>query len=61
MGKAYKCPYQMLGAPKQPGYDSHVVHRRSGNLQDPDPELLEIVIFNTDQILPQYIVSFEKK
>lgn len=46
-GKSFKCFKRMDGLGCQIGHDSHVSPR--GN---------EIVVFNSDQILPRYIVSF---
>eukprot|EP00052_Salpingoeca_macrocollata_P028388 m.274677 g.274677 ORF g.274677 m.274677 type:complete len:966 (+) comp22858_c1_seq4:1359-4256(+) len=45
VGKAYECPGRMDGKPLQAGHDSH----RSPNRH-------EIVIFNSSQILPMFIV-----
>ncbi|XP_071114137.1 protein mono-ADP-ribosyltransferase PARP15-like isoform X20 [Haliotis cracherodii] len=47
-GKIFKCENLKLGAPKEPGYDSHV-----------DPFGKEIVIYEDDCILPCYIVHFD--
>ncbi|XP_046334977.2 protein mono-ADP-ribosyltransferase PARP15-like [Haliotis rufescens] len=47
-GKIFKCEEMNLGAPKEPGYDSHV-----------DPFGKEIVIYEDDCILPCYIVHFD--
>jgi hypothetical protein len=47
-GKVYKCPGLMNGAPLMKGYHSHV-----------SPNGTEIVIFNTRQILPTYIVHYQ--
>ncbi|XP_071113095.1 uncharacterized protein [Haliotis cracherodii] len=47
-GKIFKCEKMKLGAPKEPGYDSHV-----------DPFNKEIVIYEKDCILPCYIVHFD--
>lgn len=47
-GKVYKCPGLMNGAPLVPGYHSHI-----------SPDGTEIVIFDTKQILPTYIVHYE--
>jgi len=50
VGQTYVCPGLIMGAKKKEGYDSH---------QSPDKS--EIVIFDSDQILPYYIVHFQMK
>jgi len=48
IGKQYKCPGMMMGAALTKGYDSHL-----------SPDQTEVVIYDTAQILPCYIVHFE--
>eukprot|EP00053_Salpingoeca_punica_P023260 m.216691 g.216691 ORF g.216691 m.216691 type:complete len:507 (-) comp48039_c0_seq1:248-1768(-) len=45
IGKAYRCPGIIMGAPLEKGFDSHE-----------SPNGLEIVVFKDDQVLPSYIV-----
>jgi len=47
LGKVFKCTSHMMGAPCKTGYNSHI-----------SPNGQEIVIFDTDQILPTYIVHY---
>jgi len=47
LGKVYKCPGLMMGSPCTKGHHSHI-----------SPNGQEIVIFETDQILPTYIVHY---
>jgi hypothetical protein len=49
VGNAFECPGRMDGAPLKRGFDSH---------RSPDKQ--EIVIYNGDQILPSYIVGFDR-
>lgn len=46
-GNVFRCPGLMNGAPLKAGYHSHM-----------SPNGAEIVIFDTRQILPTYIVHF---
>jgi len=47
IGRQYKCPGTMLGAPLQHGYDSHL-----------SPCGTEVVIYDVNQILPCYVVHY---
>eukprot|EP01112_Ceratiomyxa_fruticulosa_P018209 TRINITY_DN5781_c0_g2_i1.p1 TRINITY_DN5781_c0_g2~~TRINITY_DN5781_c0_g2_i1.p1 ORF type:complete len:451 (-),score=105.37 TRINITY_DN5781_c0_g2_i1:85-1437(-) len=49
VGKAYKCTTRMDGSDVMKGFDSH--YSPKGN---------EVVIFQPDQILPRYIITFEE-
>eukprot|EP00455_Lapot_gusevi_P019645 TRINITY_DN2097_c0_g11_i1.p1 TRINITY_DN2097_c0_g11~~TRINITY_DN2097_c0_g11_i1.p1 ORF type:complete len:311 (+),score=66.63 TRINITY_DN2097_c0_g11_i1:89-934(+) len=50
IGRQYKCPDMMEGAPLMPGYDSHL-----------SPDGTEVVIFDNTQILPCYIVHYHNQ
>jgi len=47
IGKQFKCPGMMMGAALTKGYDSHL-----------SPDQTEVVIYDTAQILPCYVVHF---
>lgn len=49
-GKSYRCDGRMDGAGRKPGYDSHC-----------SPKGNEIIIFEPDQVMPRYVISFESK
>ena len=54
-GKIYECTYSGMGSAKcEPGYDSH-----GGIKQKAEGTFDEIVIFDTDQILPMYVIHFK--
>lgn len=50
LGKIYHCTKLIHGAPLQEGYDSHM-----------SPDGKEAVIFNSEHILPSYVVHYTKK
>lgn len=50
LGKIYHCTKLIHGAPLQAGYDSHM-----------SPDGKEVVIFNSEHILPSYVVHYTKK
>ncbi|KAH3763551.1 guanylate-binding protein [Pelomyxa schiedti] len=47
LGKPFLCTDRMDGAAKVPGYDSHI-----------SPDKTEIIIFDSDQILPYYVIHY---
>jgi len=49
-GRSYKCKGRMDGADRKSNYDSHC-----------SPKGNEIIIFEPDQILPRYVITFEFK
>jgi len=49
-GKSYQCTGRMDGQGRVVGYDSH--YSPKGN---------EIIVFESSQILPRYIITFEEK
>lgn len=51
-GKTYTCMHLMVGASCMPGYDSHGFDR------DHNGRYKELVIFNSDQILPCYVINY---
>ena len=50
LGKVFKCRQMMNGSSKKEGYHSHM-----------SPDGKEIVIFDSAQINPRYIVHYENK
>jgi len=49
-GKCFKCSGRMDGGDRQLGYDSHT-----------SPKGNELVLFESDQILPRYIITFSSQ
>jgi len=50
VGNAFQCNKRMDGQGLKPGYDCHI-----------SPKGNEVVIFDTDQILPRYIITYVEK